>query len=269
LRELLHNRGVAICAATGRHLWHLLVEMRALLIAVLGGCGFGIGFGDNANRELGVPSTTPDAGPDTPGPVTPDALVEEGPCTLVPQAHCPSGDACDLGTSVGETVCRDVETSGTEDARCIDDVDCAAGFTCSTLAAGIRICERFCNTDANCRGDGARCVLDLDNDVGPPNLKVCSNACDPIDDEGCPSGLGCYAFDGGNADFSSCEVAGVGLPFERCTETTDCGPGSICDNGTCFELCDLDFASCGGSFTCRTTAQPIVIGEVSYGICFF
>jgi hypothetical protein len=193
-------------------------------------------------------------------------------CTLVPQSGCDTGEACDLG-AVDPTECRDVTANGQADSLCESFTRCAAGFTCVAQDANTDSCMKFCNTDAQCNGVGARCVIGLLDDAGDPipDVEVCSNSCDPVDQTGCPSGLGCLPFDMAGGDYSDCLDMGTRLDGQSCSDHTDCLAGSLCVNetgggSTCHEMCEVGVSTCG-ALTCLGFVDVILLGGQEVGAC--
>ena len=240
----------------------------------------GCGFGDN-NEAHG---TRPDAGG---GPVDActncgvhDApVVRDGPtvaaCELLPQAGCSSAEACDLTAADDGTVgCRAVTSQGTANNHCAVDTACRAGYTCVHDGANSPWCSRFCDHDTDCTGTGSRCVDQLVDHNGQPLAEItCSNACDPYGQSGCPTGMGCLAFDDGTNDFTDCEYMTGKPDGAACTNSIDCLEGSQCvlsnnvktcrptcivgNNNTCFDV----------DTVCVGFVSPHVIGGVQYGAC--
>lgn len=195
-------------------------------------------------------------------------------CSLVPQGGC-GGDtpACDLDED-GSTTCRAVTSQGTSNHHCSTDTACKAGYTCiGDGTPATPWCARFCLADADCLGDGSRCVIGLANEVGDLlNVTVCSNACNPVTQSGCPSGMGCVARSATAGDFTDCRYMGSKLDGQSCTSSAECRPGSDCVTAggvsTCERYCLVgDDTTCGLGQTCVPFIGNLTIGAVEYGSC--
>jgi hypothetical protein len=235
------------------------------------GCGFGDNSIHRSESDAGTDVTTIDA------PRVIDASIDTPvttACTLLPQAGCGGGTpACDLtAADDGTTGCRAVTTMGTSDSRCSALTACSAGYSCVGELGVDSACMKFCADDSGCSGTGARCAYDLvSNDGDPLDIKVCSNACDVYLQTGCPSGMGCNAFDAAAGDFTDCRVMGTKSVGQTCATTDECSPGALCVNdGTarCRYYCKIgQSGSCPTSQTCSGFATSLTIGSTSYGFC--
>jgi hypothetical protein len=234
------------------------------------------GFGDNQSLRLqpdsGVDGTQRDGSVTQPTDAAPtDTPVAS--CTLVPQTGCSSSmPACDLHDD-GTTFCRAVTSQGTSNNHCAADTECKEGYSCIDDGANHPAwCARFCAQDSHCTGTGSRCVNELSNGTTPLGVSVCSNACDPYGQTGCPTGMGCVPFDASAGDFTDCLYMGTKTVGQACATSAECDEGSMCvtSNGvkTCRAICVV-----GNSSTCATNHQcvgfvnAITIGTVTYGAC--
>jgi cysteine-rich repeat protein len=209
---------------------------------------------------------------------SPTCQVEAaGACSLVPQGGCSGGTpACDLDDD-GSTSCRAVTSQGTSNNHCTTDTACKAGYSCVDDGTGVAshtpVCSRFCLADADCTGTGSRCVIGLLSAGGNPlNVSVCSNACDPYAQSGCPTGMGCVARSATAGDYTDCRYMGSKLDGQTCAATTDCLPGSACvgtgGNFTCHPYCIVgNNNTCDGGKTCVAFAGQLTIGATEYGAC--
>jgi len=197
-------------------------------------------------------------------------------CALVPQGGCSGATpACDVYDD-GHTACRAVTVQGTANNHCTTDTACKAGYTClgDGVAANTPWCARFCNVDGDCSpGDGSRCVIGLDDPNGQPlNVKVCSNACDPYEQTGCPTGMGCVGRTATAGDYTDCRYMGTKLDGQTCTSHTECMTGSTCvgSNGvfTCRSFCLVgEPTTCLAGQICVGFAGDMIIGTTEYGTC--
>jgi hypothetical protein len=130
------------------------------------------------------------------------------------------------------------------------------------------MCHRYCLTNADCVGDGSRCVLDL------PGIEegLCTKDCDPIAQTGCPAaGTKCdVGVDGGA--FSQCTGLGTSVQGDPCTTSYTCAAGLTCTSVNagptqCYTWCDVDNAVCPAQTACTPFGTPVVIAGTEYGIC--
>ena len=195
-------------------------------------------------------------------------------CGLVPQSGCSGATpACDLEDD-GDTACRAVTSMGTSNNHCTTKTACKAGYTClgDGNAAHTPWCGRFCNTDADCLGTGSRCVIDITSGGIFTGARVCTNACDPYADTGCPSGMGCIPRNTAGSDYTDCRYMGEKFEDDACTATTECGSGLVCVGPvgatTCKYTCIVGNAStCLTGEVCTAYAEALIIGGVQYGAC--
>lgn len=92
--------------------------------------------------------------------------------------------------------------------------------------------------------------------------------CDPIADDGCESGEGCYVVDDKTACTSSIGAAPLNAP---CGEPGSCSAGLICATttgaiGGCAQLCRLG-ESCSGGLECQPLPLPSGDESSAYGAC--
>jgi hypothetical protein len=228
-------------------------------------------FGDNA-----VLRTQPDAGvkPDSGVMNHTDATLDAPTsCTTVPQAGC-SGPtpACDIHDD-GTTFCRGVTNAGISNSHCATETECKAGYTCTGdgEATHAKWCARFCTVDSNCLGDGSRCISELEHQGNPLGQRVCTNACDPIAQTGCPSDMGCLVANHASGDFSDCFYMEGRPNGAACSFSRECRPGSMCvgnATATCTQICRTNANNtCPSGMTCRSLANPVEIGTSTYGYC--
>ena len=195
-------------------------------------------------------------------------------CALVPQSGCSGATpACDVDD--GSTSCRAVTSMGTSNNHCAVDTACKAGYTCigDEDAANPAWCARFCLADGDCTGTGSRCLTGLvDGNLDPINVTVCTNACNPVAQSGCPTGMGCIARHAAAGDFTDCMYQGTTPDGGSCQTRADCMKGSTCLDiggvGVCREYCTVgDDSTCPFDQSCVSLANDITIGAVEYGVC--
>ncbi len=276
--------------------------LRASILALIfAGCAHandGVGSGadatliglDDAGNPIdpdGGGGGNPDGGgggtPDGGGGGTPDAA---GMCTLVPQAGCTTGAACDLSCSTTCTTdCRPVTTGGIDTSTCVGASECAAGYVCLGSAAG-RSCFEYCTTDAQCMtGAGALCVIQIvfgtpsmDVIIDGTPVKVCSRNCNPINGTGCPATWGCHVYQeeaGALRFFTDCAPPGTGGQGAACTSDAQCLAGYTCINDTMSTYCAKNCrylpapspSDCLAGDVCnRLMGMPTIAGQ-EYGVC--
>ena len=234
-------------------------------------------FGDNQSLR----TQQPDGGVGgTDGSMMqPKDAASDGPvmmaCTLVPQSGCSgSTPACDVNDD-GSTSCRAVTSQGTSNNHCTVETACKDGYTCTgNMTNGEAWCARFCTQDSNCTGTGSRCLIDLENSNGDPlDVTVCTNACDPVTQSGCPTGMGCLPYDAATGDYTHCYYGGANALGQTCISDSECATGLVCvgpANGTatCKKQCRVGSpTTCPTAQTCVGYSDPINIGANTYGAC--
>lgn len=197
--------------------------------------------------------------------------VETAVCDLVPNDGCAANEACDLDDQ-HEHACRAKGTRTTE-VRCSADTECAAGYTCVDYG-GTGYCTRYCATDGHCTGSGAACEVDLeDQDDADGLASLCTFACDPVADTGCPGALSCHTYEDSARDYTQCVAAGTKQPGTACTADDQCDGGAACveSNGgasVCRDYCQVgNNATCPTGQTCTTFNPELKIGNTIVGAC--
>ena len=241
--------------------------------SVLAACQFGDDLALNAKPDGGT-------GNDSSVMQPTDAAIDSAAisCTLVPQGGCSgSTPACDIGDD-GKTFCRGVTKQGTSNNHCAADTECKDGYTCigDGQATHENYCARFCELDNHCLGVGSRCVNELTSSTTsmPLDVRVCSNACEPVAQSGCPTGMGCLPYEYASGDFTDCEYMGTKLTGDACGSSRECSPGAVCVGSsttpyTCRPLCIVGSPSpCATTTqTCTGLANGLDIGSATYGVC--
>lgn len=177
-------------------------------------------------------------------------------CRVWPQSGCPAGNKCTT-IDYSSTVC-DVDGQAPRGASCTQGPDsCKAGSLCYRDPTNSATqCRQFCGTDADC-GPGTDCLIDLN---AGRTLKVCTQACDPLNMGSCASGHACYLY---GAEHSDCVAAGTKALNATCSNFFDeCMAGLTCIAGRCRQVCKRTGGNCGAGLVC----QPVDKWAI-YGAC--
>lgn len=237
--------------------------------------------------------TTTDAGSDAGADAGTDAGVDaardagtdaepacESPCRLVePQCGCEGGNACRALAGIGR-FCTGVGAE-LEGEACAATNTCKAGLQCINQGApGVNMCERFCNTDADCiAGEGSLCKYVINDGTGMPipGANLCTFTCDLADGEGCNVGTGCTLLiesTGLNRRYTHCLIRDeLAEEFDDCTLQTDCASGFGCipigsEINACLRFCHrATGAECDLDQECGAFVMPVVIDDEEFGVC--
>jgi hypothetical protein len=198
--------------------------------------------------------------------------VSGGACDTSPQCGCASGQACVVVTaSTGVTGCVAAGSVGA--AQACSGSDCSAGYDCVGGA-----CKKYCDTAADCSsGQDCEQVTYTDssgNSANIPGMKVCSTGCNLVDPSTvCGSGLTCYQVSQ-TSSATDCGTAGTGTGTNGCSSTnpTGCAPGYLCvydssNNYSCAHWCRVGSTGDCTTGSCANLQTPVVINNVTYGIC--
>jgi hypothetical protein len=198
----------------------------------------------------------------------------QSPCKLAsPQCGCGAGQECTLLSDM--PACQPAGTTG-EGQLCMGQGSCAPGLLCVGSGAN-GVCNLFCDTDADCAGQGGICAITLSNGTANgsiPNATLCSSKCNPATNSGCAQGTGCQPGQeptGQMRFLTYCDATGQGGRHATCASSSDCKAGYGClNNGNsnvCVQWCDMsDFSACGGA-GCQALQTPILVDGVTYGVC--
>ena len=136
---------------------------------------------------------------------------------------------------------------------CQNNTECARGYACSSTGecvpegAGAQsgLCEA-CATRADCREDGALClVLNAASESG-----FCGRPCQA--DADCPQDYGCRSAAGTLQCVPDDTTCSDQVPLDGCQVSSDCRTGFVCVDGFCGPPpipCETD-ADCARGFTC-------------------
>lgn len=188
-----------------------------------------------------------------------------GPCDNFPQCGCAGGQNCDFKNAPGETECVASGPKGPYSV-CSGIAQCQAGSTClkNDPGAASGVCKPFCETNADCVGEGRLCQ----SGFGTTALKYCTLACDLADPAAaCGSSLGCGQT--GDASHTDCAVVGTGVGPSACNALTDCAPGYFCNKPDCVKWCRIQLGNkdCSGGRQCQDFPEQVIVGGVVYGGC--
>lgn len=231
-------------------------------------------------------STTTSSSSSTTSSTSSSGGCSGSPCKLTsPQCGCSGGEACTVaGGAIG---CGQAGTDGNGQACGSSASDlCQAGLTCVNASSSTGQCLKFCSSDAECQAPGGLCLLQLDDGSGNaiPGVTMCTPNCNPLNNNGCPSGSACelrQESTGLMRQLTVCGEAGTKTQNQSCNANIegDCAPTYTCiDPGTgttvCLKYCDANSLSgCPGSTSCYglqdQSSQPIMLGTVSIGVCYF
>jgi hypothetical protein len=195
-------------------------------------------------------------------------------------------DGSTIGPSDGGTVGSDGATTGTSSVPmgglCLGSAmppsttdDCVAGDIC-TVSEGVRqvnLCRQTCHLDGDCKQTtfpGG--VAPFCEGASATAAGACSISCDPVGNQGCGSGLACYAVTdrtrpSGDLVITDCASPGAGVEGSDCSGhgTVDCAPSYVCVNfivSICRVLC-LANSDCPSGESCR----PFFNVSTPFGWC--
>src|SRR6185369_5042512 len=116
---------------------------------------------------------------------------------------------------------------------CTGQFDCGPSTICvGGGAAGI--CDKFCDSDADCTSMGGFCAVKLSDGTTSGSIQgvtLCTNDCDPTVNTGCPAGMTCRIGQeqtGQMRWFGICGAAGTLGQGSSCTSGNDCLPRFDC-----------------------------------------
>jgi hypothetical protein len=212
-------------------------------------------------------------GPGADGP-RPAAIPSGGDCNVLDPRACGSGQTCRTfcaGNAALVARCEAVGPGKTGEI-CGDERRCAGGLACAPYECGsrgdvLRMCQRYCNADADCPAESKCRALRCGDSAGA--YRTCSTACDPRADAPvtCPEGSVCQLDPGDDAS-CGCVRAAVGGDGERCDDGPlgRCKGGLICTNERgariCRPICRRDAGGCSPGRACLA-----VPGYERWGAC--
>jgi hypothetical protein len=189
-------------------------------------------------RRRGCPGLHDGCGPGRRSACCPGMICDGGSCLVPDAGQCVTDDDCCCGE-----VCRPhrgrgeiCQPAGVAGARCVDDADCAAGFSCDAASATCLgndgtpcgaddecadgVCDPGWDRCGTCGRGGAACASDAD---------CCANDCDPY-----------------TQTCGGCAMTGA-----TCASDADCCVG-VCDSVAliCGSPCLADGLACGADVDC-------------------
>ena len=208
--------------------------------------------------------------------------------------NCPEGEKCmpwanDGGSAWNATRCTPLDPSPdglyepcTVEGSGVSGIDsCELGMMCWNVDAETLTgtCVGLCigsPENPSCVDDNAQCNINSE-----AILTLCLPNCDPISDEPCPEGEGCYPTDDHFACIPDASGPKMGGLFESCEYVNGCDAGLMCANpgfvgvcegasaGCCTPYCDISSPECPEPTSCfsyyeKGTAPP---GFEDVGIC--
>jgi hypothetical protein len=213
---------------------------------------------DNRCRKNPVP--IPDAGEPMckSPPVTPtcqEAARAGNDCNPTCQKGCDCG-RCNVVGSVAR--CVPTGTMKLGEICTLGNADnCGAGLIClqEVCGNGLGRCYRHCSTTDQCEGTICQIPIEdaMGKDTGFRTCDVPGQACDPVNNTGCPSpALNCY-LTSANQTLCDCpnNPAQMGMNNDPCTIYSDCAAGFVCISGVggvpgahCHFTCNVASPSC-------------------------
>jgi hypothetical protein len=251
--------------------------MRNLLMMVLvvfmSGCSFDLdalhGTGVVGDAGSAVDADSSDA-----SFIPEDAGSCFSPCDPVLQCGCPAGQACHFNGTTVMLVCAAAGISP-QGATCLDNFDCAPGYSCSTTAGHYSVCMKYCRDDSGCASVGAASICVPFR--GPFDFGICLDSCNPVRQLGCQAGGACditfREVPSGVGTF--CREAGLGTQGQTCARLEECAAGYACVGTAgathCEALCIVaGTVTCSAGLRCLPYSGfgvPATIASINYGVC--
>ena len=164
-----------------------------------------------------------------------------------------TGCAGRCGLVSGAPTCVPGGGVGALEDACTSESTCGPGLSCQGGRC-VRVCflaqAGFCAHDLTCSGDSVHGQVPLASGSG---LGLCSEACDPVADQGCPVMVSSCAIgtDRTGHDFTWCRDVGASAIDGSCSNAYDCAAGLTCYMGTCHKMCDFSTtAGCPSGHHC-------------------
>lgn len=240
--------------------------MLAALVALLAGCGrvgfdpLGDGGRDALVDYLDDGGRATDAARSEDGSFMPDANEgDAGPDAL--------RDAAGDGPMIAEM--RDSGSIVGYGNECTTTADCPGDLGCNPFGYGTGTCAEFCTSSTDCARTGVCAIYSTEEDWA-----TCLTACNPRENTGCPSGLGCRILSvqnevGAMVFGASCGAPGGAALGACCASLLDCAPGTVCTgmpSGICRSVC-TDDSQCPGFPPGSCVFLDVAVDGTSYGYC--
>jgi hypothetical protein len=215
--------------------------------------------------------------------VTTCAATQTCQVDCAPPMNAPARNECIAGGTGGPG------TPCTTNANCQPGTQCFNYMTSATSGCAVKLCLRFCNSDADCTsfgmgggGPGSFCQGPVMCPTFLTAYRTCTFNCDPraaaaATRGGCPGTLACVM--PGDMDQVDCgcpeptRTKGEGL---ACASAAECAPGFVCNRmggtQTCRPICRCNANAsglCTAANDCPTTGTTCraVTNNTIYGIC--
>ncbi len=150
-------------------------------------------------------------------PTQPDGGGCHRTCDLENNCGCTSAQTCSWNSSSGDQTCRETSGSSSLGQGCATADDCVLGTDCL-----FGECRRYCFSDDQC--GSTLCKADF-TPFAPTT--VCSDACTPLTDAGCPSTLACLIIQGVDQAFCSGGDT-IALGSDCSANVFGCVTGALC-----------------------------------------
>jgi hypothetical protein len=219
------------------------------------GCASGVCQRSDSTMDAGaIDAAASDAAPSDAGPRDAPRLDtgrgDSGfACDPIDETGC-TGERC--GLVGGVPTCVASGGVGVVGTACRNEVECASGLSCQGGLC-VRVClvgdDGFCGDDLVCSRDGVAHQSFLDSEQP---LGLCTEACDPVADTGCPIDATCaIGSASGDRWYTWCRVFTDVIEGRGCMNAIDCGAGLDCYGGSCRNFCHAGVdADCTGGFHC-------------------
>jgi hypothetical protein len=201
----------------------------------------------------------------------------ETPCGLIPNCGCSSGEKCSVDRTTGTRHCTSAGSLEAGD-RCTSDTQCETGTWCGPMWTEVgedeSLCMAFCENASDCPGDAAICLGEV---PGETALGICSQGCDLLTSDPCPTGTKCYWFVAtDDTHYTDCIAdVGTGMIADSCTAEDDCQRGHYCSSGAgaCIGYCRISPAPDTCTYGCRAFMSggaplDVEFDGVMYGYCW-
>lgn len=187
-------------------------------------------------------------------------------CDPVANTGCPGR----CGLVRGAPGCVAGGGAGTLHSACATEATCGPGLSCQGGRC-VRVCflarDAFCGPDLTCSSDGVSGQTSLSSSGA---VGLCTEACDPVGDTGCPAtGSSCaIGTDRFGHDFTWCRDVGAIASGGACVNAFECAAGLTCYMSSCRQLCDLSASTGCTSGRCASTPLANLLAPVrDVGAC--